>query len=338
MSSVPNSCAHSSAITVKSSAWDASRATSGRHPPQRRLLVGESLHLGLGVAALGHVASHGVHQPVLDVRRRRPVEHPDRAVLADVAVLERHRRLAPSDGVRLRRRAVPVGRMHEVDVRAREELLLRVAENLLGGRVHAREPSVEVGDRDQVLRQGEDAVELLLRSGSSRRVEPERTAEGDDEEAAGEDDPRQDRRGTLDRFPRHDDRESLACRRERLAGRVRRDPGLRRTAGGRDLHRRHARRRRTQPEVRHEDHHVPRAQDPADEIRRRRDEKEPARAGARGCHRGRDDAIEAGRTTECRGHPGCAAQIDAGHRHRRKAGDQRRRQVGGARSERARAP
>ena len=35
---------------------------------------------------------------------------------------------------------------------------------------------------------------------------------------------------------------------------------------------------------------------------------------------------------ECRGHPRCAAQIDAGHGHGREAGDQRRRQVGGARS------
>ena len=65
-----------------------------RHPPQRRLLVGEPLHLCLGIAALGHVASDGVHEPVLDVWRRRPVEHPDRAVLADVTVLERHRRLS----------------------------------------------------------------------------------------------------------------------------------------------------------------------------------------------------------------------------------------------------
>ncbi len=311
----------------------ASASDHRRHAPQRRLLVCKSLCLCLGIAALGHVASHCVHEPVLDVWRRRPVEHPDRAVLADVTVLERHRRLSPSDGVRLRRRAVPVGRMDEVHVRAREELFLGVAENLLGGRVHTREPSVEVGNHHQVLRQSEDAVKLLLGSGSSRRVERERGAERDDEEAADQDDPRQDCRSTLDRLPRHDDGESLACCRERRGGRFAAITGLCRTTGGRDLHRRHARRCRTQPDVRYEDRHVSRAEDLSDAIGRRRDEKEPARAGSRGCHRGRDHAIKAGRTTERRGHPRCAAQIDPGHGHRRKASGQRRRQIGGARSE-----
>jgi hypothetical protein len=212
----------------------------GCNPPQRRLFVCEALYFCLGTAALGHVASDGVHEPVLDIWRSRPVEHPDRAILADVTVLERHRRRAPSDGVRLRRRAVPVGRMDEVDIRAREELFLRVAENLPGGRVYTREPSVEVGNRDQILGHGEDAVELFLRSGSPRRVERERTAEGDDEESAGEDEPGQDCRSTLDRFPRHDDGESLACCRERLDGRFAAITGLRRTTGGPDLHRRFA--------------------------------------------------------------------------------------------------
>ena len=107
--------------------------------------------------------------------------------------------------------------MDEVEVRPREELFLRVAEDLLGGRVDAREMPVEVGDRDQVGRQGEDAVELVLRPGSPRRVDSERAGEGGEDEAGGEDDPGQDRRGAVDRFLRHDDVESLSGLRERAA-------------------------------------------------------------------------------------------------------------------------
>jgi hypothetical protein len=36
-------------------------------PPQRRLFVCEALYFCLGTAALGHVASDGVHEPVLDI-------------------------------------------------------------------------------------------------------------------------------------------------------------------------------------------------------------------------------------------------------------------------------
>ena len=65
---------------------------------------------------------------------------------------------------------------------------------------------------------------------------------------------------------------------------------------------------------------------------RRRDQEEPARAGSRGGHRGRGYVIEAARPGERRGHPRCTAQIGAGHGHGREARHKRRREIGGARS------
>ena len=47
-----------------------------RHALEGGPLLGQTLELPLGLAALGHVAGHPVHEPVLDHGRQRPLEHP----------------------------------------------------------------------------------------------------------------------------------------------------------------------------------------------------------------------------------------------------------------------
>jgi hypothetical protein len=161
-----------------------------RDPPQRRLLAGETAQVGLGLPARGQVAGDAVHDAVLDDGSRRPLEGPERAVLADVAVRERQRGLAAADRVGLGGRPRAVVRMDEIHVRLGEELLRRVAEDLLDGRVDAREAAVEAGHRHEIRADREDAVEQPLRAGAPRRVEPERAGRGgDDYEAGGEHEP-----------------------------------------------------------------------------------------------------------------------------------------------------
>ena len=79
-----------------------------------------------------------------------------------------------ADSGRFRTRLLTVVRMDELKVRPRQELSRRVAENLLDGRIDAREMSLEIGHRNQVGRKIEDAVELVLRPGAPRIVDPER--------------------------------------------------------------------------------------------------------------------------------------------------------------------
>src|SRR3954453_22334281 len=100
--------------------------------------------------------------------------------------------------------------MDEVEVRAPEKFLLGVTEYLLDGRIDTFEVSVEARDRDEVRREREDAVGLVLRPGATCRVDAKCCGESSQDDAGGEDDPRQHRRGALDGSLRHDDGESLS--------------------------------------------------------------------------------------------------------------------------------
>ena len=80
--------------------------------------------------------------------------------------------------------------MHLFEVREREDLLLRVAEDGLDGGIHALEVPVEVRDPDEIGGECEDAVELALRSRPPCRVHPEQADERSQRETAHEDDPR----------------------------------------------------------------------------------------------------------------------------------------------------
>src|SRR2546427_1797412 len=188
--------------------------------------------------------------------------------------------------------------------------------------------SGEVGDRDQVGREVEDAVELGLCSGSPSRVESERPCEPGEDEPDGEDDPRQGFRGSVERLLWYDDVEALPRPSQRLADRF---PAARVRGGGpadRELHAGRVHRRRTERRVRHEERHVPGAEDLVDQIWCRRDEEEPARPGYRAAGGGRGYTIDARRTLERSRHPRLAAQVDPGRGRWREAGDKRRRYVG----------
>ena len=84
----------------------------------------------------------------------------------DVAVLERERRLALTDRGRLGLGLIKVLGMQQVEVGRLDEFLQHVAEHVLHGRVDAREVPLEVGHRDQIGREVEDPVKLVLRLGS----------------------------------------------------------------------------------------------------------------------------------------------------------------------------
>jgi hypothetical protein len=238
-----------------------------------------------------------------------------------------------ADRGRLRRRPFTVVWMDELEVWPREELLLRVAEDLLDGRIDALEVSVEVRDGDQVRSEREDAVELVLRLGSPRRVDCERTRKGGEHETGGEDDPRQYGRGAPDRAQWQQDIESLARRRER-GGHALVIPGG--PAADREPQRRGVgvRGRRSQPQLRQEHHHEPRFYDTAGEPRRQPDEEQPVGAVRQGRQRRCSRVVELAHAGQPRGHAELAAEIDPGHRHRRDAGDQRGGQIGRPRSDR----
>ncbi len=61
-------------------------------------------------------------------------------------------------------RGFPVVGVHELHVRARGELLSRVAQSLFPGRVHPQQVPVEVGDAHHVAGRLEECRELLLRA------------------------------------------------------------------------------------------------------------------------------------------------------------------------------
>jgi len=84
-----------------------------RDPPQRRLFLGETAQVGLGLAARGDVAGDAVHDAVLDDRHRRPLERSRGAVLAVELLLC----AAPARGAQSecagQRRQSEAGRQHE---------------------------------------------------------------------------------------------------------------------------------------------------------------------------------------------------------------------------------
>ena len=170
--------------------------------------------------------------------------------------------------------------------------------------------SLEIGHRNQVGRKIEDAVELVLRPGAPRLVDPERANEGGEDEADGEDDPRQDRRGAGDRLQRHGDVESLSRLHERAAH-GRRAPEI--SSGGAadgELHRRRVSSRRAQRGFRHEQHDERRYAGPPDGGRSELGEKEPLLAVVQGCQRGCAHGIKRPRAGQRRSHAGFAAEID----------------------------
>src|SRR6266576_4650821 len=81
-------------------------------------------------------------------------------------------------------------RVHEVEHRTRECLLLRVAEAQLERRIDSSEVTVETGDHDQIGRKGEQSVYLGLGLRSSRRIELGHARESNDHKASRKDDPR----------------------------------------------------------------------------------------------------------------------------------------------------
>ena len=163
----------------------------------------------------------------------------------------------------------------ELQVRPRKRLALGVTETRLEGRIDALPKTVESRYRDQVRREREQAVYLGLRLGSPRRVDAERAGEGSEDEAGGEDDPRQDHRSARDRFQRHGDLESLSGLGERVARGCRSPKTSSGGAADGELHGRRVGNRCAQRGFRHEQHHERRPDDPPGEARSEPYEKEP---------------------------------------------------------------
>jgi hypothetical protein len=163
----------------------------------------------------------------------------------------------------------------ELQVRSRERLALGVTQARLEGRIDALPKTVKSGHRDQVRSEGEQAVYLSLRLGSPRRVDAERASEGSEDEAGGEDDPRQDHRRAGDRFQRHGNLESLSGSGERAARGCRSAKTSSGGAADGELHRCRVGNRCAQRGFRHEQRHERRPDDPPGEAGSEPDEKEP---------------------------------------------------------------
>jgi hypothetical protein len=132
------------------------------------------------------------------------------------------------------------------------------------------------------------------------------------------------------------DVEALSRLRERLTRGCRPVGDLSRGLAGGELDCRGVRGRRAEPQLRDEHHHEPRFDDTADEPRSQPYEEEPACAVASGCQRRCARVVEGARATQRVGEARFAGEIGPGHRHRRDARDERRRQVGRLRCDRRR--
>jgi hypothetical protein len=113
---------------------------------------------------LGDVARHRVDETLPRHRRRPPREPAERAVLAQVAVLEEDGAGAARQRPCLGRRGVAVVRVDEVDVGPRHQLRRGEAECPLPGGVQPPERAVDPGDAQHVERCLEERGELRLRA------------------------------------------------------------------------------------------------------------------------------------------------------------------------------
>ncbi len=106
-----------------------------------------------GLLALGDIAGDGDAQ-LVDLRpARRPGNMRDAAVLAQVAVLEIVLRVAAHDFASGREGALAIGRVHQLDHRAADQLVRRVAENPLAGSADKNETALFVDRANGVQQQ-----------------------------------------------------------------------------------------------------------------------------------------------------------------------------------------
>jgi hypothetical protein len=124
----------------------------GVSPPQRLLRP----------LALGDVAGGGVDRVFLHNRDGLPLQPDLGAILAEVAVLEVSCQHATTQTLQFTRGRRAVLGVNELDKRSREQFFAGVAECPLEGRVHALEASIQTRDAEQVGRELEQAVPLLL--------------------------------------------------------------------------------------------------------------------------------------------------------------------------------
>ena len=111
----------------------------------------------LRLAPVGDVARRRVDQLVLVVGARGPLDPAMAAVLRQVPVRERRRLLARPQRRGRQRRALAVVGVHELDERARHQLLARPAQRLLPRAIQAHEVAVEARGAQQVARELEVA-------------------------------------------------------------------------------------------------------------------------------------------------------------------------------------
>src|SRR5262245_42260539 len=107
--------------------------------------------------------------------------------------------------------------MNEVEIGPREKLVLGVTQDSLGGWVEPREVSVEVGDGDQVRREGEDPVEVGPCLGTPCSADSEGPRQEGEDKAGSENEPGQEPARTADRFLRHINGKLLSRHHELLA-------------------------------------------------------------------------------------------------------------------------
>ena len=116
----------------------------------------------VGVPGVGDVARGGVDRPFVRVRHRRPRQPAVRAVGREVAILESQHRPACPDMVGDGHRRGAIVGVHALQVRRGTQFRDREAENALPRLIEPLEVPVEVRDAQQVAREREESIELLL--------------------------------------------------------------------------------------------------------------------------------------------------------------------------------
>jgi hypothetical protein len=143
------------------------RFGGGQLPHQLRHALGVLRLAFVGQLPVGHVAPGGADQLILEQRDGSPRKPPIRSVAAAKTVLEVNQVRAQLELAGLARARVAIVRMDELEEGFGAQLRRRETQRARPRGAEPLEIAVEPGEAEQIERQGEEPIELLLRRGGA---------------------------------------------------------------------------------------------------------------------------------------------------------------------------